>query len=45
MLLQDYNLRFEQWANLDALCDGLLAGKTVQQQLDAFDAIQKDSLS
>ncbi|WP_270526155.1 ABC transporter substrate-binding protein [Longibaculum muris] len=44
MLLQDYNLKFEQWANLDDLCDGLLAGKTVQQQLDAFDAIQAEAI-
>lgn len=44
MLIQDYNLKFEQWANLDTLCDGLLAGKTVDEQLAAFDAIQQKAI-
>lgn len=44
MLIQDYNLKFEQWANLDDLCDGLLAGKTVDEQLAAFDLIQQEAI-
>lgn len=44
MLLQDYDLKFEQWTNLDTLCDGLLAGKSVEEQLKAFDAIQKEAI-
>lgn len=45
MLIQDYNLIFEQWANLDDLCDGLLKGNTVNDQLAAFDAIQQDAIN
>lgn len=44
MLIQDYNLKFEQWDNLDALCDGLLGGKSVDEQLAAFDAIQQEAI-
>lgn len=44
MLIQDYSLKFEQWANLDTLCDDLLKGKSVNEQLAAFDAIQKDAI-
>lgn len=44
MLIQDYNLKFEQWANLDTLSDGLLAGKSVNEQLAAFDAIQQEAI-
>lgn len=44
MMLQDYNLKFEQWDHLDELCDGLLKGKGVDEQLAAFDAIQQEAI-
>lgn len=45
MLIQDYNLKFEQWRNLNEIANAILEGKSVESQLERFDEIQKEAIS
>lgn len=44
MLIQDYNLKFEQWRNLNEIANALLEGKSVESQLARFDEIQSEAI-
>lgn len=44
MLIQDYNLKFEQWKNLNDITNSALAGNSIESQLEALDLIQKKAL-
>lgn len=45
MLIQDYNLKFEQWKNLNAICNAALASKSIESQLEALDELQKQAIA
>lgn len=45
MLIQDYNLKFEQWKNLNVICNEALASKSIESQLEALDALQKQAIT
>lgn len=45
MLIQDYSLCFEQWSNLDTLYDAMLAGASMESQLEAFDQLQAEAIA
>lgn len=44
MLIQDYNLKFEQWRNLNEIANAILEGKSVESQLERFDEIQQEAI-
>lgn len=44
MLIQDYNLKFEQWRNLNEIANALLEGQSVESQLVRFDEIQREAI-
>ena len=44
MLIQDYNLLFEQWGNMDDICDPMLLGATAREQSAAFDRLQQEAI-
>ena len=45
MLIQDYRLCFEQWGNLDGICDAMLTGASAADQAAAFDQLQQDAIA
>lgn len=45
MLIQDYNLKFEQWKNLNAICNAALESKSIESQLEALDELQKQAIA
>lgn len=45
MLIQDYNIKFEQWGNLNGIANAILAGSSVESQMEALDQIQATAIA
>lgn len=45
MLIQDYNLVFEQWSSLAGIVDPMLTGASAESQCAAFDALQMKAVN
>lgn len=44
MLIQDYNLKFEQWRNLNDVANAMLEGSSVEQQMEVLDQLQTEAI-